>query len=223
MECSYCAHWPNDSRAIAEDIVRNGRPMPRFYQECGTEDFTFPLNEACYRNLTAIGYDITYVKRPGTHNWEFWDAALRNFLDWTGLRKLAPGDRPGLLVPKAWEPADHPAIDVRAVLESPSCHGSLDCEFILPAETEDDPWKEAYLMIHPAEDDYTYWQRKRDLEAMAEENHVAIVCPQLYDSLGKDQEHGRPFGVFLTQEVPFFLSYLFGQNRKLQTQVRDRL
>ena len=219
----YMSHWPNDSMTIAKDIVKNNKPMPRFYQECGTEDFTFPLNEACYKNLKEAGYDITYVTRPGSHGWDFWDVALQNFLKWTGLKKLGFREDPGLPFPKAYEPADLPAIDVRADLESVATHGLLDCEFILPKESREDPWTEAWVMIHPADDDYTYWQRKQDLEAIAEEKHVAIVCPQLYDSLGKDQEHGRAFGVFAEEEVPYFLSHIFGQNRKIEVRIKDQL
>ncbi|MBQ1376434.1 MAG: hypothetical protein IIY77_00550 [Lachnospiraceae bacterium] len=219
----YMSKWPNDSLAIARDIAENKKPMPRFYQECGTEDFTFPLNEACYKNLTDIGYDITYVKRPGTHNWEFWDAALQHFLEWTGLKKLQFREAPGLELPASCGLSAVPGLDIRADLESMAAHGSLDCEFIFPKETADDPWKKVKILIHPADDDFTYWQRKKDLEEIAEQEHIAIVCPQLYDSLGEDQVHGRPFGVFVRKELPHYVRYLFGQNREIEVEVTDTL
>ena len=219
----YMSKWPNDSLAIAADIAKNGKPMPRFYQECGTEDFTFPLNEACYENLTAVGYDITYVKRPGTHNWAFWDTALQNFLQWTGLKQPGFREPAGLPIPKPAVTEPLPAVDIQADLESMACHGSLDCEFIFPKETADRRWKDVVILIHPADDDYTYWQRKRDLEQIAEERQIAIVCPQLYDSLGEDQEHGRPFGVFVREELPYYVRYLFGGNREISVTVADEI
>ena len=219
----YMSKWPNDSFAIAKDIVDNKKPMPRFYQECGTEDFTFPLNENCYKNLSEIGYDITYVKRPGTHNWEFWDLALQNFLKWSGREKVPFRGKAGVEEEQVFSPADLPAFDIRADLESAAAHGSLDCEFILPKETRDNPWKKVKILIHPKNDDFTYWQRKKDLEEIAEKEHIAIVCPQLYDSLGKDQEHGRPFGVFVNQELPHYVSFLFGQNREIEVEVTDTI
>ena len=104
-----------------------------------------------------------------------------------------------------------------------AAHGSLDCEFIFPKETADDPWKKVKILIHPADDDFTYWQRKKDLEEIAEQEHIAIVCPQLYDSLGEDQVHGRPFGVFVRKELPHYVRYLFGQNREIEVEVTDTL
>ena len=64
---------------------------------------------------------------------------------------------------------------------------------------------------------------KKDLEEIAEREHIAILCPQLYDSLGKDQEHGRPFGVFVNQELPFYVRYLFGQGREIKVEVTDTI
>ena len=219
----YMSHWPNDSLAIAKNIVKENLPMPKFYQECGTEDFTFPLNERCYEHLKEAGYDITYVKRPGTHNWEFWDQALQNFLKWTEKKKVEFRQKPGIVEKKTYSPVELPKIRLSADLESMAAHGSLDCEMILPAQSEADPWKKVKILIHPADDDFTYWQRKKDLEEIAERDHTVIICPEVYDSLGKDQEHGRPFGVFVNQELPFILRYLFGQNREIEVEVTDHI
>ncbi len=219
----YMAKWPNDTMAAARDIVEKGKPMPRLYQECGFDDFTFEQNEASSRQLKDMGYDVTYISREGDHGWEFWDEALPHFLDFIEAKKTAHGQLPGLALPRAYEPCEMPAFDIRGAFESFGARGTIDCEFILPPETPQRQWKAGKVMIHPTDDDFTYWQRKRDLEKLAEEQGIAIGCLQLYDSLGYDQEHGREFGILVEKELPFLFSFCFGHGREVEFKRAEKI
>jgi enterochelin esterase-like enzyme len=50
---------------------------PAFVMECGTEDnIVISLNDALHDFLTQAGLEHTYTRRPGVHNWIFWQACL---------------------------------------------------------------------------------------------------------------------------------------------------
>lgn len=60
--------------------------LPELFMVCGTEDFIFPSNENFYRMGSAMGLRLTYRKHPGAHNWDCWDAWIRETLDWLPLK-----------------------------------------------------------------------------------------------------------------------------------------
>ena len=60
-----------------------GRPVPRIYLACGTEDTLLPANHQFRDFLEAEGADFIYEEGPGEHNWFFW----REYID-RGLAAL---------------------------------------------------------------------------------------------------------------------------------------
>ncbi|MDD3243936.1 MAG: alpha/beta hydrolase family protein [Eubacteriales bacterium] len=72
----------------AKKIVEEGKPAPRIYHACGTEDFV--LKSAHYTRdffqaFEGNPFDYTYEEDPGAHTWEFWDEHIQHFLKFIGL------------------------------------------------------------------------------------------------------------------------------------------
>ena len=72
----------DDLLVLLKRLREAGRPVPRLYMTCGTEDFIFPSNESFFAQATALGFDITYEKYPGVHGWDFWDSHIQDVLRW---------------------------------------------------------------------------------------------------------------------------------------------
>ena len=70
----------NDLFALAERIELERRP--RLYMWCGTEDFLYDQNLAMRDHLQKLSYDLTYKESYGDHSWKYWDAQIRDILDW---------------------------------------------------------------------------------------------------------------------------------------------
>jgi putative tributyrin esterase len=60
--------------------------MPRMYQACGTEDFTYNWNKRARDVFRELGFDHTWVEAPGTHNWDFWAEIIPKYIAWLPLR-----------------------------------------------------------------------------------------------------------------------------------------
>lgn len=74
-----------DLFALARRRQAEGRPLPPVYQTVGTEDFIYEANVSARQKLEALGIDLTYAEHPGIHDWDFWDAHIRDVLDWLPL------------------------------------------------------------------------------------------------------------------------------------------
>jgi putative tributyrin esterase len=59
--------------------------LPSLYVGCGTEDALFDGNVRFVDAATAAGLDVHVDFRPGEHEWELWDAAVRDVLAWLPL------------------------------------------------------------------------------------------------------------------------------------------
>ncbi len=55
---------------------------PRIYMSVGTEDFMYKDNVRLKENIEKLDYDFTYIEKPGTHCWEFWDDQIQAVLKW---------------------------------------------------------------------------------------------------------------------------------------------
>lgn len=75
----------NDLAALAQRKIREGCPLPKFYQCCGTEDFLYRNNVGMRDRLKELGLDLTYKESPGMHDWAYWDAQLPAVLNWLPL------------------------------------------------------------------------------------------------------------------------------------------
>ena len=70
---------------LASQLKAQGRELPRMFQACGTEDFTWDFNVEARDHFRALGLDHTWMEWPGIHNFDFWDVALKKYLDWLPL------------------------------------------------------------------------------------------------------------------------------------------
>lgn len=67
------------------DIVRRAgsdkiKSFPFLYVDCGTEDFLFQSNRDFIQLLVEKKVPHEYRHRPGAHNWQYWDAQVKEFL-----------------------------------------------------------------------------------------------------------------------------------------------
>ncbi|MBR6209285.1 MAG: acetylesterase [Oscillospiraceae bacterium] len=73
-----------DPEALYRKRKAEGRPLPRFYLACGTEDSLLEANRDYRDFLKKEGADVCWEEGPGGHNWRFWnqyiDRGLRHFL-----------------------------------------------------------------------------------------------------------------------------------------------
>lgn len=72
----------NDLFSAAEELAKSGKPRPKIYMWCGTEDTLFPGNEKMRDWLKALGYDLTWEQSMGGHSWKCWDDKIQTILDW---------------------------------------------------------------------------------------------------------------------------------------------
>lgn len=72
----------NDLFAVAERLKASGKPLPKVYMWCGTEDFLYKANQRMRAHLTKLEYDLTYEECPGDHQWKYWDAKIQTVLSW---------------------------------------------------------------------------------------------------------------------------------------------
>lgn len=45
--------------------------------DCGTDDFFFEINRDLHRRLLEADIPHNYIVRPGVHNWNYWDNAIK--------------------------------------------------------------------------------------------------------------------------------------------------
>lgn len=72
----------NDLFALSARLSGSGKPLPRLFQWCGTEDSLYPCNTEMRDHLNTLGYDLTYSESAGNHSWDCWDVQIRNVLKW---------------------------------------------------------------------------------------------------------------------------------------------
>lgn len=70
-----------DPRHLVKQLLENGQPIPRIFMACGSEDFLVESNDNFSAYLNSLGIEHTYVKKPGVHDWVFWDAHIETGLD----------------------------------------------------------------------------------------------------------------------------------------------
>jgi putative tributyrin esterase len=72
----------NDLFTAAGRLAESGRPLPKIYLWCGTEDFLYSQNSTMHDRLISLGYDLTYEESQGDHQWKYWDEKIKTVLDW---------------------------------------------------------------------------------------------------------------------------------------------
>ena len=71
---------------LVRKAVSEQTELPDLFQACGTEDFTWEYNTAARDAVRALGVKTAWVEFPGVHNFDFWNVAVRRFMDWLPLR-----------------------------------------------------------------------------------------------------------------------------------------
>jgi S-formylglutathione hydrolase FrmB len=74
-----------DALTMLEQLQASGKPIPKLFQACGTEDFLYDANLRFKTAVETKGLDYTYLEKPGTHCWEFWDDTIQDVLKWLPL------------------------------------------------------------------------------------------------------------------------------------------
>ena len=72
----------SDLKVLLKKRMDEGVELPRFFQCCGTEDFTYEQNVDFRDFALEAGLDLTWEEGPGAHNFDFWDPWIRRILDW---------------------------------------------------------------------------------------------------------------------------------------------
>jgi putative tributyrin esterase len=52
-----------------------------FLIDCGSEDIAYPVNLKLKKEAEELGLNITFITRPGEHNWQYWTESLKTHLD----------------------------------------------------------------------------------------------------------------------------------------------
>lgn len=84
-----------DPMALLLKLKEEGRPVPKMYLCCGTEDGLVTANRDFRDFLNENGVDLTYVEGPGKHDWVFWDTYIKKVLDWLPLNRTGAGINSG--------------------------------------------------------------------------------------------------------------------------------
>lgn len=84
---------PLDILSTAAHLKETGTEMPRLFQACGTEDFTWQYNLNARERFRGLGCDHTWFEAPGVHNFEFWNLALEKYLDWLPVKEEGRAQR----------------------------------------------------------------------------------------------------------------------------------
>ncbi|OPZ18088.1 MAG: S-formylglutathione hydrolase [candidate division BRC1 bacterium ADurb.BinA364] len=79
----------NDLFALADRLAPSGKPRPKLFQCCGTEDFLIESNHRFRDRARELGFDLEYHEEPGAHEWGFWDNWIQRVLEWLPLKKKA--------------------------------------------------------------------------------------------------------------------------------------
>lgn len=76
-----------DYYALANNLIKNNIPFPKLYISIGVDDFLLEENRKYIAFLKENGIEYTYVEGPGAHEWDFWDRAIIEAIQWLDLDK----------------------------------------------------------------------------------------------------------------------------------------
>ncbi len=70
----------HDLIKLAENLKTSGLAAPRVLIDCGTDDKLQSDNLQFHQRLQSLKFDHEYAEYPGGHNWDYWDAHIRQAL-----------------------------------------------------------------------------------------------------------------------------------------------
>lgn len=78
----HIAGTENDLLYLADKLKASGKPLPRLFAWCGTEDFLYNENKFAWNHVKELGYDLSSYESEGTHEWCYWDEHIQDILKW---------------------------------------------------------------------------------------------------------------------------------------------
>ena len=69
-------------RVLYSRCKAEGKPLPKIYMACGTEDMLLPANRVMRDFLRSEGADLRYEEGPGIHDWSFWNPRALEATEW---------------------------------------------------------------------------------------------------------------------------------------------
>lgn len=79
------AGTPDDLLWLLDRAAAHSTDLPALYLACGNEDFLVEDNQTFVAAAEAAGIPLTSRFTPGTHDWDYWDAAIQDVLAWLPL------------------------------------------------------------------------------------------------------------------------------------------
>lgn len=77
----------HDTIEQAKACAASGKPLPKLYQWCGTEDFVYKANVRLKNAMAGLPFDYTCEEGPGVHSWDYWDVQIQRVLKWLPVPK----------------------------------------------------------------------------------------------------------------------------------------
>ncbi|MBR5421062.1 MAG: acetylesterase [Lachnospiraceae bacterium] len=74
-----------------EELLKDGRKLPRFYLSCGRNDDLYGVNVAFRDLLKEKGADVSWDEDDSGHDWDFWDSQIKKVLEWLPLGDVNSG------------------------------------------------------------------------------------------------------------------------------------
>lgn len=72
----------HDLFALAEKNQKEGKPFPKLYLWCGTEDFLIDMNHLFDKHLSSLGISHVFKVSEGNHSWKWWDLHIQNAMNY---------------------------------------------------------------------------------------------------------------------------------------------
>ncbi len=70
-----------DLRHLVNNLLKSGKPLPRLYQACGTEDFVYDSNVKFRDFIKEKSFEYIYDEGPGKHDWQYWEMHIKDVVD----------------------------------------------------------------------------------------------------------------------------------------------
>ena len=78
-------------RVAFDEMLAEGRPVPKFYMSCGTLDPLYQANVDMRDFVKSKGVDVTWDEEERAHDWDFWDSQILKYLNWLPLGDINSG------------------------------------------------------------------------------------------------------------------------------------
>ena len=84
-----------DPKWLVRHNIEKGKPFPKIYMTCGKQDFLLQLNKDFYNYLIQYGVTADFIEEEGSHEWGFWNRAIKRVIDWLPVEQNGEGINSG--------------------------------------------------------------------------------------------------------------------------------